>query len=117
MYAINTRCAAFDMDTSDRMVCEGNEFHCTVAGPIPHGNSISAYDWNSGHPSSRFWSFARNLMTRPPFQTGAGMERNWIQRETMTTDGSGAFATGVLSAPARKRRGNTIARNASGSFS
>ena len=36
-------------------------------------------------------------MSRPAFRPGT--EPNWKQRETMTTDGSGGFATGVLAKP------------------
>lgn len=60
---------------------------------VPHGNSISGYDWRL-HPSSRWWSIARNKLSRPPFEEGA--EANWIQRETMTTDAPGAFGSGEL---------------------
>ena len=59
----------------------------------PHGNSISGYDWRS-NPSSRWWSVARNSMSRPPYKHGA--EQNWIQRETLTTDGSGSWGTGHI---------------------
>ena len=42
------QCSAFDMDTTDRVICEDNTFTCTNTGVLPHGNSISGYDWNSG---------------------------------------------------------------------
>jgi hypothetical protein len=90
---IEWQCSAFDFDTTDYVVFEENEIHCTNKGLLPHGSSISGYDWG-GKPSSRFWSVARNVMTRIPFVPGT--EANWKQRETMTTDGSGGFATGVL---------------------
>ena len=68
----------------------GNRFICTEKGVVPHGNSISGYDWRL-HPSARWWSVARNSFTRPPYTPGT--EQNWVQRETLTTDGSGAFGT------------------------
>jgi hypothetical protein len=43
------------------------------------------------NPSSRWWSFSRNSLSRPPYKKGA--EANWIQRETLTTDGSGVYGT------------------------
>jgi hypothetical protein len=91
------RCSAFDLDVSDRVVMEDNKIICTEKGVVPHGNSISGYDWTAsrgGHPSSRFWSVARNSLSRPPFEKGA--EQNWVQRETITTDGSGAFGSATI---------------------
>lgn len=39
---------------------------------------------------------ARNHMSRPPYMHGA--EQNWIQRETLTTDGSGSWGTATIAA-------------------
>eukprot|EP00038_Savillea_parva_P015167 m.219062 g.219062 ORF g.219062 m.219062 type:complete len:317 (-) comp30322_c0_seq1:122-1072(-) len=50
------------------------------------------YDWRT-RPISRFYSFARNTLSRPPYVPGN--EQNWDQRETLTTDGSGAYGTGT----------------------
>jgi hypothetical protein len=72
------------------VIFEENEFICTEKGVVPHGNSISGYDWRT-HSSSRWWSVARNRLSRPPYQPGA--EQNWVQRETLTTDGSGSWGT------------------------
>ena len=62
---------------SDRVIFEENEFICTETGVVPHGNSISGYDWHL-NPSSRWWSVSRNRLSRPPYKHGA--EQNWIQR-------------------------------------
>lgn len=35
------RCSAYDLDVSDRVVFEENQFVCTEQGVVPHGNSIS----------------------------------------------------------------------------
>jgi hypothetical protein len=86
------RCSFMDLDVSDRVRFEGNEIHSTEHGVVPHGNSISGYDYRL-HPSSRWWSFARNLMTRPANKTNV---RSWTQRETLTTDGSGEWAPSAV---------------------
>ena len=91
------RCSAFDLDVSDRVIFEENRFICTETGVVPHGNSISGYDWRS-NPSSRFWSVARNRLSRPPYKHGA--EQNWVQRETLTTDGSGSWGTAHITSMA-----------------
>ena len=88
------RCTAFDLDVSDRVIFEANRVICTEKGVVPHGNSISGYDWRT-HPSSRWWSVARNHLSRPQYEHGA--EQNWIQRETITTDGSGEWCAGRIS--------------------
>lgn len=59
---------------------------CTETGVVPHGNSISGYD-SYRNPSARWCSFTRNTLSRPPYRKGT--EQNWVQRETLTTDGSG----------------------------
>ena len=43
------------MDTSDRVIVESNHIEC-LADVIPHGNSISGYDWGN-HASSRYAPF------------------------------------------------------------
>lgn len=86
------RCSFMDLDVTDRVRFEDNQIHSTERGVVPHGNSISGYDFHA-HPSSRWWSFARNLMTRPANKTNRA---SWTQRETITTDGSGQFGTGYV---------------------
>lgn len=86
------RCSFMDLDVSDRVIFEDNRIHSTETGVVPHGNSISGYQYRT-HPSSRFWSFARNLMTRPPSDRPEDVQQ-WTQRETVTTDGSGPWASG-----------------------
>ncbi len=102
--AIRWRCSAFDLDVSERIVFEGNRIDCLETGTVPHGNSLSAYDWHTTH-WSRAWSVARNAFSRPPCDGppgsggqcgGAPGEDNWVQRETLTTDGSGGWAVGTL---------------------
>lgn len=87
------QCSAFDMDVSASIVFEDNTLVCTNAGVLPHGNSVSGYDWRT-RPVSQFWSLSRNSFDRPPFTHGTW--QNWVQRETLTTDGSGAYGTGVV---------------------
>jgi hypothetical protein len=82
------------LDVTDRTIIEHNEIRSTEKGVVPHGNSISGYDFNH-HPSSRWWSYARNHMSRPASQ--ATEPTAWTQRETVTTDGSGGvWTTGVV---------------------
>ena len=57
------RCSFMDMDVSDRIVFEDNTIVDTEPHIPPHGNSISGYNFPH-HPSSRWWSFARNSMVR-----------------------------------------------------
>ena len=85
------RCSMMDLDVSDRVVFEDNAITLTEPGIPPHGNSISGYDY-PGHPSSRWWSYARNQMSRPP--SSYADKQDWTQRETVTTDGSGYWASG-----------------------
>ena len=70
-----------DFDVSRFYVFEDNEIHCTETGTIPHGNSISGYDYRT-HVQSNLWSFSRNTMTRPPNNDNA-THQNWMQRETV----------------------------------
>ena len=64
-----------------------------------------------GAPWSRGWLVARNTFTRPPCRGAVGSGGqcggdpslgldNWLQRETLTTDGSGAWAVDYLAAAA-----------------
>ena len=103
-------CSAFDLDVSERVVFEENTITLVDAGNIPHGNSLSQYDYVH-HPWSRGWLVARNTFTRPPCRGAVGSGGqcggdpslgldNWLQRETLTTDGSGAWAVGYLAAAA-----------------
>lgn len=75
-------CSFMDLDTSSRIFFANNRANLTDAGLIPHGNSISVYDWRS-QPASRHWLFARNAFSRPPHNNAS----NYFQRETVTTDG------------------------------
>lgn len=85
------RCSYMDLDTSSRVAVTDNNVHLTDAGAIPHGNSISVYDW--GHvPASMYWFYGRNSMSRPANNNAS----NWFQRETVTTDGSGGFFIGAV---------------------
>ena len=93
------QCSAFDMDGSSRIVFEDNTITCTQAGMIPHGNSISTYDWQN-HPASVSYLYAHNTQSRPPHNdptnwafhetitTGKGRQAlaNWAFHETVTTD-------------------------------
>lgn len=85
------QCAAFDMDVSSRVVFEYNNLTCTQKGVIPHGNSISFYDW-AHVPSSVSYSFAHNLQTRPDDNN----KTDWAFHETLTTDGPGGWGAGLL---------------------
>ena len=87
------RCSAYDMDVSDRIVFEENTVVCTEPGVVPHGNSVSGFHIEL-NPSARWWSFTRNSLSRPPYKTGS--EANWIQRETLTTDGGASYGTAVV---------------------
>ena len=77
---------------------------CTERGVVPHGNSISGYDWRT-HASSRWWSVARNHLSRPAYEHGA--EQNWVQRETLTTDGSGEWGTATILSATASAAGST----------
>eukprot|EP00756_Hemistasia_phaeocysticola_P053707 Hpha_TRINITY_DN29665_c0_g1::TRINITY_DN29665_c0_g1_i1::g.165290::m.165290 len=101
---IGWKCSAFDLDVSERVIFEDNNITCLETGTVPHGNSLSAYDWTRT-PWSRAWSVARNSFSRPPCNgpMGSGGQcggptglDNWFQRETLTTDGSGGWAVGHL---------------------
>ena len=101
---IGWRCSAFDLDVSERVIFEQNNITCLETGTVPHGNSLSAYDWHA-HPWSRAWYVARNHFVRPPCRGAIGSggqcggpkgEDNWVQRETLTTDGSGGWAVGHI---------------------
>lgn len=80
-----------DLDVSDRVVFEQNRIVDTEPHVPPHGSSISGYAFPQ-HPSSRWWSYARNSMERAPTTTAD--KQAWTQRETVTTDGSGWWASG-----------------------
>ena len=86
------RCSFMDLDVSNRVVMEDNIIQDTEPGVVPHGNSISNYQYTL-HPSSRFWSYARNHMTRPPSSDPRDRQQ-WTQRETVTTDGDGWWGSG-----------------------
>ena len=90
---IEWKCAAFGSDISDSVVMEDNTLNCTEesAAALNAGNYISVYNLHS-HPSSRFWSVARNKFIRPPsvFQS----PHNWQFCETLTTDAPHSFNMG-----------------------
>jgi hypothetical protein len=90
---IRWKCSAYDMDVSSNMIFEDNVLSSTEPGVIPHGNSISFYDWHAV-PSSANWSFSHNAMSRPPNND----HRNWNSHETLTTDGPGGFGAGSVEA-------------------
>lgn len=103
---IGWRCSAFDMDVSERIQFEENRVVCLTEDTVPHGNSVSMYDY-SGAPWSRLWHITRNNFSRPPCRGeigsggqcgGKGDRDNWFQRETLTTDGSGAWGVGRVAA-------------------
>lgn len=85
------QCSAFDMDVSSRIVFEDNNITCTSGGVIPHGNSVSFYDW-AHTPSSQSFSFSHNLQTRPANNN----RTDWAFHETLTTDGPGGWGAGLL---------------------
>eukprot|EP00045_Choanoeca_perplexa_P010870 m.112858 g.112858 ORF g.112858 m.112858 type:complete len:743 (+) comp15422_c0_seq1:1217-3445(+) len=84
-------CSWMDLDVSNRVVVENNTIACVKKATLPHGNSISGYQWQQ-YPSSEFWYYVRNTMSRPANNS----KTNWVQRETLTTDGSGAWGTGHM---------------------
>lgn len=88
-------CCSFSLPP-DRIVC-------TETGVVPHGNSISGYD-SYRNPSARWCSFTRNTLSRPPYRKGT--EQNWVQRETLTTDGSGGRRRQWHSSGAETRQGH-----------
>lgn len=96
------QCSAFDLDVSSRIVIEDNAIECTQAGKIPHGNSISLYDYqnpglgDASHASQGYF-FAHNRQTRPPRNDPS----DWSYHESLTTDGAynaGGWGGGILTA-------------------
>eukprot|EP01052_Picozoa_sp_SAG31_P037870 SAG31_NODE_4961_length_2834_cov_1.793784_2_plen_805_part_00 len=95
------RCSAFDLDTSERVIFEQNLIRLNTTGSVPHGNSVSGYGGPPGRPLNRWWAFLRNRFKRPACDnlaapTGQCGGRNWMQRETWTTDNSHAQAVGYV---------------------
>lgn len=86
---VHWRCGWEDVDCFDRVIIEDNDIHCMTKGKITGGNSMSDYGY-LGRPSSRWQSYARNHVTRPPHNDPA----NWKFHETWTTDGSGWITSG-----------------------
>lgn len=84
-------CAAFDMDVSSRIVFEDNTLTCTDAGVIPHGNSISAYDYRHT-PASQSVFYSHNNQSRPANNN----RTDWAFHETLTTDSPGGWGAGLL---------------------
>ena len=84
-------CSAFDLDVSRHFVFEDNTVHALQSGALPHGNSISNYNWRQ-YPHSHHWVFAHNTQTRPPHND----PHNWAFHESVTTDGSGGWGAGVI---------------------
>lgn len=85
------RCSGYDMDVSSNMIFESNNLTSTEAGVLPHGNSVSFYDFQHV-PTSENWSFSHNYMARPPHND----PHNWAFHETFTGDGSGGFGAGPI---------------------
>ena len=102
-------CSAFDLDTSERVIFEGNHIECNVTGAVPHGNSISGYGGRQGRPLNRWWSIMRNSFTRPACApdapTGQCGGTNWAQRETLTTDAGYGWAVGYHSQQGKSTAG------------
>ena len=90
---IDWKCSAYDMDVSSNIIFEDNTIMSTQPGVIPHGNSISFYDWQH-YPAASNWSFSHNDMSRPVNND----HKNWNSHETLTTDGPGGFGAGPLAA-------------------
>ena len=89
--------------SSDRTVLEENVFQCSSATPAGHGTAIieggsDVNSWNfREHPSSKFWSVARNTFVRPQHNDDLDPNhQNWKGRETITTDAPGEFGHGIL---------------------
>jgi len=93
---INWMCSGYDMDVSSNIIFEDNRIAATEAGVLPHGNSVSFYNWRST-PSSANWSFSHNRMSRPTDND----HHNWAFHETFTTDGSGGWGAGPVMAISR----------------
>jgi hypothetical protein len=85
------KCSGYDMDVSSNIVFENNNFTSTNAGILPHGNSVSFYDYQN-FPTSANWSFSHNYLARPPHND----PHNWAFHETFTGDGSGGFGAGPV---------------------
>ena len=85
------KCSGYDMDVSSNIVFENNNFTSTNAGILPHGNSVSFYDYQNV-PTSANWSFSHNYLARPPHND----PHNWAFHETFTGDGSGGFGAGPV---------------------
>ena len=85
------KCSGYDMDVSSNIIFEHNNITATEAGVLPHGNSISFYDY-AHVPTSANWSFSHNHMARPPKND----PHNWAFHETLTGDGSGGFGAGYV---------------------
>jgi hypothetical protein len=85
------KCSGYDMDVSSNMIFEENNLTSTEAGVLPHGNSVSFYDFHNV-PTSENWTFSHNYMARPPNND----PHNWAFHETFTGDGSGGFGAGPV---------------------
>jgi len=90
---IRWKCSAYDMDVTSNVIFEDNVLGSTEPGVLPHGNSISFYDWHTV-PSAANWSFSHNAMSRPP--NNDPHYRN--SHDTLTTDGPGGFGAGSVEA-------------------
>ena len=91
------------MDVSSNMIFEDNTIRSTEAGQLPHGNSVSFYDWRHV-PAASNWSFSHNAMSRPDDND----HRNWAYHETFTTDGPGGWGAGPLQSISPDRRTLTL---------
>lgn len=88
---VSWKCSGYDMDVSSNMIFEQNNLTSTEAGVLPHGNSVSFYDYQNV-PSSANWSFSHNYLAHPPRNN----RHNWAFYETFTGDGSGGFGAGPI---------------------
>ena len=64
------------MDVSSNVIFEDNDITSTERGVLPHGNSVSFYDWRAV-PAAANWSFSHNAMSRPANND----HRNWAYHE------------------------------------
>jgi hypothetical protein len=91
--SLSWQCSAFDMDVSSRIIFEDNVLACSSAGVIPHGNSVSFYDWRHT-PVSQGMSYSHNTQSRPANNS----KTDWAFHESWTTDGPGGWGGGLLQA-------------------
>lgn len=84
-------CSAFDMDIVSRIIFEDNTITCTDPGVIPHGNSISFYNY-AMNPENQGIFYGHNIQSRPANNN----RTDWAFHETVTTDGPGGYGAGKV---------------------